>query len=249
MIDLDLIYYRHNCYEKSHNMKKNVIDFFELTIVLDGEMDYIIGGERVELKSGDAVFLRRGDIRERYLITEPVDYVSFNFYSLYDFVLPLYIKGALTREIRHLIAACDQLNGKIDMDRYKTVGFVLETILRLLQERNDKVYSEITESILEYITANYNKKVTLGMLEAEMHFSAIYCDTIFKQEIGKSIIDYLIDIRIEEAKSLLINSEYSVKDISYLTGYEDQNYFSRLFKKRVGYTPTSYRSSMLKDVK
>ena len=68
---------------------------------------------------------------------------------------------------------------------------------------------------------------------------------MFKSEIGKPIIDYLIDVRLEEAKNLLVNSEYSVKDVSYVIGYADQNYFSRLFKQRVGYTPTNYRSSIL----
>ena len=245
MIRLDLFYYRHNCYDICNEIKKQLVDFSELTVLLDGEMVYVVNGERMDLRAGDAVFLQSGDVRERYLTSNRIDYVSFNFNTQDRLNISNYLKNALTQEMRYLIAACDQLNKKIGADKYKSIGYVLESALMLLQEKRESSYSELTERILEYLSANYSKKITLRSIADEMHFSEIYCDAVFKSEIGKPIIDYLIDVRLEEAKNLLVNSEYSVKDVSYVIGYADQNYFSRLFKQRVGYTPTNYRSSIL----
>ena len=63
----------------------------------------------------------------------------------------------------------------------------------------------------------------------------------FKKEMGKSIINYLIDVRISEARNLISGSALPLSAISEKVGFEDYNYFSRIFKKRVGYTPRQYR--------
>ena len=66
-------------------------------------------------------------------------------------------------------------------------------------------------------------------------------EQIFKEEIGENFIDYITNIRIERAKKLLRDKTLSIKEICMEVGYKDPNYFSRLFKKSVGFTPTEYR--------
>lgn len=245
---MELIYYSHNRYNNTAIIKKHTLQYYELTLVIDGTMRYTVSGDEVYLKPGDAVFLRSGDTRERDMIHERMDYVSYNFYLDDDCNLPKYIKGALTGEIQLLIAACDLLDGKVGSERLRYIGYIFESMLMLLKERSSREYSEITEKILDFISLNYNTKITLERIAEEIHFSAVYCDTVFKRETGKSIVNYLIDIRLEEAKTLLLNNEYSVKEVSKRVGYEDYNYFSRLFKQRNGYTPTNYRNSVLKNL-
>ena len=72
-------------------------------------------------------------------------------------------------------------------------------------------------------------------------FSPIYCDTVFRKEVGRSIVDYVLDRRIDEAKRLLIEGTIPLAQIAETVGFNDYNYFSRVFKKRSGYSPTEYR--------
>ena len=62
-----------------------------------------------------------------------------------------------------------------------------------------------------------------------------------KKEVGVNFSEYLIKVRIKNAKEMLLNTEGSVEDISYAVGYSDIKYFSRIFKKYMGVTPTEFR--------
>ena len=76
-----------------------------------------------------------------------------------------------------------------------------------------------------------------------MEISPFYFSKLFKEETGANFIDYLTMARIERAKGFLRDKARSVKEISAAAGYADANYFSKLFKKVVGLTPTEYRSA------
>ena len=89
------------------------------------------------------------------------------------------------------------------------------------------------------------KRITLEDIGKLTFFSPIYCDTVFKKDTGRSIIDHLIERRIDEAKKLLSSPDLSLSKISELCGFADYNYFCRVFKKRVGVTPGAYRKTMM----
>jgi YesN/AraC family two-component response regulator len=93
----------------------------------------------------------------------------------------------------------------------------------------------------DYIKANFSKTITLEDVAREIHVSPQYLSKLFKEETGENFIEYLTCIRIRNAKSLLEGDELSIKEICYSIGYSDPNYFSRIFKKIVGLTPTEYK--------
>ena len=106
--------------------------------------------------------------------------------------------------------------------------------------------AQINETIgkaLEYLHENYKKYVTLDEVSRFVNISPYYFSKIFKEEVGFNFIDYLTRIRREKAKQLLNNKELSVKEICLEVGYNDPNYFSRLFKKQEGITPTDFREN------
>ena len=73
--------------------------------------------------------------------------------------------------------------------------------------------------------------------------SPYYFSKLFKNKTGVNFIDYLTNIRIEKAKTLLADSDKSMKEICVTVGYSDPNYFSRIFKKVTGVTPTEYKEA------
>lgn len=100
--------------------------------------------------------------------------------------------------------------------------------------------SEIT-FICNYINENYSEKITLNSIADSVGFSKYYISRLFKQHMGVTIIDYLIKVRLDKAKELLGKGEYSIKQISFMVGYSDPNYFTWSFKKYLGISPIKYR--------
>jgi two-component system response regulator YesN len=96
---------------------------------------------------------------------------------------------------------------------------------------------------MEYVRANYDKKLSLDEIARNAFLSKAYLSSIFKEEIGESLTNYVNRVRIEKSKVLLLDKEVSLIDIANLCGFEDQSYFTRVFKKMVGISPKKYRDS------
>lgn len=96
---------------------------------------------------------------------------------------------------------------------------------------------------MEYVRANYDKKLSLDEIARNAFLSKAYLSSIFKEEIGESLTNYINRVRIEKSKVLLLDKEVSLIDIANLCGFEDQSYFTRVFKKMVGISPKKYRDS------
>ncbi|HIS75375.1 MAG TPA: AraC family transcriptional regulator [Candidatus Merdivicinus excrementipullorum] len=96
---------------------------------------------------------------------------------------------------------------------------------------------------MEYVRANYDKKLSLDEIAKNAFLSKAYLSSIFKEEIGESLTNYINRVRIEKSRVLLLDKEISLIDIANLCGFEDQSYFTRVFKKIVGISPKKYRDS------
>ena len=94
---------------------------------------------------------------------------------------------------------------------------------------------------INYIAKNFDKNITLNEVAKEVHLNPSYFSSVFKQSTGSSFTEYLNMVRIEESKRLLGNTDISIIDIAVSTGFESQSYFSKVFKKYTGLTPSQYR--------
>ena len=94
---------------------------------------------------------------------------------------------------------------------------------------------------VSYISQHYSEPLTLNIVANQVHLNASYFSTLFKKEMGMSFKEYLNQVRIEESKRLLANSSFSIIDIAVSVGFEDQSYFSKVFKKYTGITPKQFR--------
>ncbi|MBE7043007.1 MAG: AraC family transcriptional regulator [Ruminococcaceae bacterium] len=118
---------------------------------------------------------------------------------------------------------------------YKTDSLSGDEIL--IRKNKTKRISDI----LTYISANYHTKLTTNALAERFHLTDHYFCCFFKNETGQSPIDYINRYRIEKSTILLKNSDQSITNIAQKVGFDDSNYFSRIFKRYIGITPREYR--------
>ncbi|WP_248930315.1 response regulator [Paenibacillus hamazuiensis] len=111
---------------------------------------------------------------------------------------------------------------------------------RRLLERQHKENHVIYE-IAKYIQNHYHQDITLQDIAGHFYLSREYISRKFKQEFHVNISDYITSIRMDRAKLLLLNPSYRISQIAELVGYDDEKYFSKVFKKTVGISPNEYR--------
>lgn len=107
--------------------------------------------------------------------------------------------------------------------------------------------SVVQEVILKFIKEHYMEDVSLQDVSKAMNYSDAYFCKIFKQCFKKSFIAYLTEYRMGKAKQLLVDVTINVKEISDKVGYRDSNYFTKVFKRIEGVTPSEYRTIALED--
>lgn len=100
---------------------------------------------------------------------------------------------------------------------------------------------KIVEKTNILINERFNQDINLEEISRELHISPQYLSRLYKNETGENFIDRLTAVRIEHAKRLIREGQFSIKEICYMSGYSDPNYFSKLFKKHVGISPTDYQ--------
>lgn len=119
---------------------------------------------------------------------------------------------------------------------------IIEMITKNMLSSIYRGRSQIVAKALQYINKNYNEKISLKDIETNLHVNSSYFSTLFKHEMGVTFTDYLNSMKIERACGLLTNTNFSIIDISLSTGFDDQSYFTKVFKKSKGVTPKEYRS-------
>ena len=242
MKNLNLIHSRHNVNAPPRKSSLSKINFNDLTLVIKGTLEYTINDQKYIVCDGDMIFMPAGTSYVRKNSLDNADYISFNFTTDDEIHLPIFGKDVIHTEILMLISAYDRIASRTYLDNKEKFSHILGCILAVLEDRiKSRDYNPLTLKILKYIHANLDKKITLGDISELTFFSPIYCDTVFKREVGKSIIEYILDERVDLAKSLLREENLKISQVSDLVGFPDYNYFSRIFKARSGYSPSAYR--------
>lgn len=123
-----------------------------------------------------------------------------------------------------------------------------EAVMSLMRERTDVSRSPShihVERVRRYIEAHYDEPLSLEDAAAKARLSAHYFSRLFKSYTGMTFVDFVNSVRVSEAKRLLRSSTLSIKEISTDVGFEDQNYFTRVFKQHSHVTPTGYRNNSI----
>ena len=100
---------------------------------------------------------------------------------------------------------------------------------------------ERLKQILTYIHTNYQEKISLEDIAAEVNICPSECCRFFKKHMRESLFDYLLNYRIEQSLALLGKGTESITEIAVQCGFSSSSYFSRVFRERMGYSPREYQ--------
>ncbi|MDP4088583.1 MAG: AraC family transcriptional regulator [Bacillota bacterium] len=239
----------------------DTLGFYNIMLLYDGKAEFTCNDTTIQASGGDLIFHKPGDRRKAQTFAEsPMKSFAVDFL----YTCPVYEDGQwklVNSELpfshiqniddKYLFSRLVNLFSQLNRSFLSTkdVGRVNERlifceILALLfkfKEGNEYNYSNSkkVDKVINYMTENYAENITLQQLAEEFQISPSYLGNIFKKVTGKSTIEYLINIRINKAKSLL-KDEFTVSETSKLVGFNDIFYFSKAFKKHEGMSPSQY---------
>jgi len=159
-------------------------------------------------------------------------------------VFRLLFKPTKTDEIEKVVQeAVEEMEyEKITDDKEGLKQDVLKVINTHRKEFEGKKLSFMAMKILDYLLENYHKEISLQELAEEFYISHWHLSKLIKKEIGLNYTDLINIIRIEQAKRLLAIPRYRINEVGSMVGYNDNTYFSRVFKKLTGMSPQEYRN-------
>lgn len=241
---IKVFHYRHVKLEGIFKIDPYVIPYYDLTMVISGELSYWANGEHLVCNSSDVLLIPPGTTRSRDFCPGEVHYISFNFYTEQRFDLPMFIPSAFTHEIRSLFKAFTPpsilYSERTAAKASHIVGYILETLIENNQKTSQNPH---IESAIDYINKHISEPITLTTLASHLHLSREYLAFLFKKETGMTISSFVNERKLLLAHDLISENSSSLCNISKYLGYENYGYFSRIFKKRFGYSPTKIKKN------
>lgn len=143
-----------------------------------------------------------------------------------------YARRAMSRDVTHYL---------LKPVKVSELEAALEECASGLQPRyGEEVLSE-SDRVVAYLEAHFAEPLTLERLSAKFSFNPKYLSSLVKNKVGIGFTDYLLRLRVRQAAELLACTGLEIKTVAARVGYEDPQYFHRVFKKSTGRTPAEYR--------
>lgn len=233
----------------------DVINFYDLTYICGGYAVYSVDGKDYPLKKGDLVFVAKGQNRQAWTDPDnPVHSYAFNF-NIYTpeaqsvtLNFPTVFHIGSDPYFHDILAKVN----KTWLEREKGFMFEASALLMLALHHIAKKYKAYAskqslcdsriDSIKQYILTNYSKRIYQRELADLVNLHPVYMGTLFNAMTGYTIKEYLNRIRVNKASDLLSEQELSVTQTAYLCGFDDVFYFSKVFKKYTGLSPTEWKA-------
>ena len=212
------------------------------------------GREALELADGQSVNLLITDIKmpiidgleliEELYFTRPEIFViilsgydDFSYakkaihFGVKDYILKPVSKKELSAALERLEILLDKNNGLLSDD--------------IADYNSDSAAEELCGKIIEYLKLRYTQNISITELSESFNLNPTYLSRVFKQITGRTPTRFLTDLRINAACRLMSeHPKLEVKEIAVKLGFNDQGYFSRLFKKEIGMSPLEYKKQL-----
>lgn len=262
------IVYTFDCWNSEGNYyHPHSHDYTEISIMLEGEALYTIEDEKHLVKANTIMIFNPGVVHWE---KQPIGTTAHELHiGIRNFLLTGYPKDTMPNRNAILVPQANHhkimeiawnLVSEIEQEslefRAMTKALTVQLIVQIIRSleashslnaiRINPTVSRkqnLVNDALHYIDGHYNEEITIDQIAQELLISPTYLSRIFKEVQDISIINYLIDIRMNHAATLLKESNLAVKEVAELVGYQDPLYFSKQFKKYFGETPTNYKQS------
>lgn len=220
---------------------------FELITILEGNMTVCAGSDRYELKKGEGILIFPEQLHslestksEHLLIIFSTDIVSA-FYSKHVSELPKCAKFTFPP---HLISEISKVDERSSIIKLKGVLYSLCAILddNIEYVKRNTLQNGLLHSIFDFIENNFDKSCTLDDVSIAVGYNRSYLSRYFSDATGISFVSYVNQYRISRACHMLKNSNKTVLECSYDSGYTSLRSFNRNFKLYVGVSPKCYRA-------
>jgi len=243
----ELTYYYNLQNKNGFEFAKSTLAYYVLTFVLEGSITYIVNGTEYVVRKNDAIFLTPGTTREGISsMGKPVWFVNFNFHTFEDFhpSLPTYLPNNFSPDIKKLLQIFPYTHIlPNDFSKSKVTNLLNYILLDLMEKDSRKTQNAYVNKILKIIDERITEKLTLQVISSELKLSKEYISSIFKKETGKTLTNYINEQKMIAAKEFVVNSTMPLTEISEILGFDNYNYFSRLFKKHFDRTPINMRKT------
>lgn len=234
---------------------RTLIEYEHLPGIPDSPLEYDMGElleqlKRKQYRKAFTGFLEYACLRSMDYRTDIFEFKS----SLGNFIFNVATTlGKMKVETGSLENAKYDYFRKIDEARYAGESIaVVEAFIReaerAIGETNTSVNPNM-DRLLEYIQDHYADPITLTGVARQFHFNASYLSSYFASYNGEGFSEYLNKIRLEKAMELLLTTELTISEISASVGYSDQSYFTKVFKKQTGISPSQFRRQDAREIR
>ncbi len=231
----------------------------ELLHVVKGRMELAYeDGSRFQAAAGDTLFNVAGVMhRDVFELDEEVEifFISFSWAAAGEFFRQVdnrklkQISPQADAEIKRLFDVMRYDTGAQEIDHSVANARLLNILLLFYREAACPSQHELrtgkrkllVNKAKGYIDRHFRDPIRLEDVAEHLQVSTFYISRIFSSESDFSLVEYLTERRLNEAKKLLADGRHSVAEVARMAGYEDSNYFSKVFKRRVGCPPGKYR--------
>lgn len=242
---------------KPHTSSRANLNSYLYFIVISGYGKLTYEDRKYELKAGDSVFL---DCTKPYAHTTKqnlwtLSWCHFNGPEM-AYIYEKYrarggkivFKSQMTEEYLAILSELKRVAISDSYVRDMKINALLSEMLVLLMEdswnpENNAIKGKRAQviGVREFIDGNYETDITLEELATRFFINKTYLSEMFKEQYGMTLKDYLVSVRITEAKRLLRFTNKTTEEIATMVGINGAAYFSRIFKRVEGVTPTEYR--------
>lgn len=233
-------------------------DNYEIYLLMSGENMFFIKDTVYHISNNDMVFIPKGLLHKSNYSSQNYERAVVNFTDQYiDGDIILKMKTIFDDHVytpknpdfirKRFMNIKKEIDKNDDFSPYLIKCYLIELISYCTRHKSeyssDIVANPIIERLVKYINQNYQNKILLPEIAEMLKMSEGHLSRLFVKNTGFNFSEYLMIIRMKNAKSLLTNSNKSVREIASECGFNDSGYFSTAFKHATGLSPLEYRRS------
>jgi len=161
-------------------------------------------------------------------------------------VIEYLLKPVGLKELENALIKAEKVIQKKHSEYQENHTSQLIKLLNWREAFDDSSSKKLITQAKQFFENNITKKITLKMLSEHLYVSEVYLCRVFKAEHNESPINYFIGLKITHAKNIFMDSPLvSIKDVATLLGFSDQYYFSKVFKKHTGISPSAFKDNFI----